>query len=163
MGAARGMTEASDCHLPEGLHYLVEQHVWARPEPHKGRNPASHPRLVVVGVTDVFQALAERIMFFTPRRVGRAAKRGGPLAIVESGKWLGVVPSPVNGEIVAYNEAVCEDPTLLNSDPYGKGWVARVRIGDWSVEQAGLVTGEHGIAYYRRYLEAEEIRCRASA
>jgi glycine cleavage system H protein len=153
------MTEVSDCHLPESLYYLVEHHVWARPEPQEVPGETLEPQLVVVGVTDVFQALAERMMFFTPRRVGRVAKRGGPLAVVESGKWLGIVPSPVNGEIVAYNEAVSEEPALLNSDPYGSGWVARVSVREWAVEQAGLVTGEHGIAYYRRYLEAEGIQC----
>jgi len=154
------MTEGNGCNLPEQLHYLIESHVWARPEPHKVRHPMPDERLVIVGVTDVFQALAERIMFFTPRRAGHRARRAKPLASVESGKWLGVLPSPIDGDIVGFNDAVVEDPTLLNSDPYGQGWVARLRVTNWSVQEAGLVHGEHGVALYRLHLASEGINCR---
>lgn len=151
---------ADNCVLPEDFWYLVEHHVWARPEPLKVRHPILANRVVKVGVTDVFQALAQQIMFFTPRRVHREVTRGRPLAVLESGKWLGVVPSPVGGEIVGYNPAVADDPSVLNRDPYHEGWIARLRVLRWDLEQQGLVTGADGVAFYRQLLEREGICCR---
>lgn len=154
------MTDTSNCNLPVDFYYLVEHHVWAKPEPFHVHHPVPANRVVKIGVTDVFQALAEQIMFFTPRRVRREVKRGHPVAVLESGKWLGVVPNPVDGEVVEYNPAVSEDPTVLNRDPYHEGWIARVRVLQWDVEQQGLVTGDEGVASYRQFLEREGIRCR---
>jgi glycine cleavage system H protein len=151
---------SDNCLLPEDFWYLVEHHVWARPEPFHVRHPTPANRVVKVGVTDVFQALAEQIMFFTPRRVHRQVGRGRPVAVLESGKWLGIVPSPVNGEIVEYNAAVAEDPGVLNRDPYQEGWIARVRVLRWDLEQQGLVTGTDGVTFYRQSLERDGIRCR---
>jgi glycine cleavage system H protein len=151
---------SDNCVLPEDFWYLVEHHVWARPEPLQVHHPTPVNRVVRVGVTDIFQALAEQIMFFTPRRVHREVKRGRPVAVLESGKWLGVVPSPVNGEIVGYNAAVAQDPSVLNREPYHEGWIARVRVLRWDLEHQGLVTGAEGVAFYRQFLEQEGIRCR---
>lgn len=154
------MSDADNCNLPANFHYLIEHHVWARPEPLHTRHPMPTNRIVKIGVTDVFQALAEQLMFFTPRRVKRHVDRGGPVAVLESGKWLGVVPSPVEGEIIEYNPALSEDPSILNRDPYYEGWVARVRVMEWDVEQRGLVTGAEGVAAYQQFLALEGIRCR---
>lgn len=63
------------------------------------------------------------------------------------------------GEVAEVNPAVVADPSLINSDPYGAGWVARVRPVDWAADSAGLATGAEGIAAYERFLEAEGISC----
>lgn len=147
------------CVLPEDLHYLVEHHVWARPDP-VGAGPDDV--LITVGITDVFQALTQRIMFFTPRRVGREIRQGDPIAVLESGKWMGTIPSAIEGEIAEFNRALGDSPTLLNRDPYGQGWVARLRTTESALERQGLVTGPQGVAFYRSLLEAGGIGCEKS-
>jgi glycine cleavage system H protein len=69
------------------------------------------------------------------------------------------VPSPVDGEIVEVNEALAGEPTLVNSDPYGAGWIARLRAVDWPGQSAALASGEAGLADYVAFLDANGIRC----
>jgi glycine cleavage system H protein len=143
------MTRVNNCNLPEDLYYVVEKHVWARPE----------GELVTVGMTDVAQNMAKAIVAVTSKAVGVTVKKGRNIATVESGKWVGAVPAPVSGEIVAVNEALATSPGLLNSDPYGAGWVVRLRPSDWGADAADLVTGPEGVEAYRRFLDAEGISC----
>src|SRR6266511_3226509 len=104
------MTQVNGCNLPEDLHYLVEKHVWARRE-------NGH---VVVGLTDVAQSLAHKIISVTLKKPGKKLAKGKSLGTVESSKWVGPVPAPVAGEVVEVNEALSSDPGLLNRDPYGE-------------------------------------------
>jgi glycine cleavage system H protein len=91
--------------------------------------------------------------------VGVTVKKGRNIATVESGKWVGAVPAPVSGEIVAVNDALAASPGLINSDPYGAGWVVRLRPSDWEADAADLVTGPEGVEAYRRFLDAAGISC----
>ena len=143
------MATVSGCNLPEDLHYLVERHVWCREE----------DGIVTVGVTDVAQNLAKTIIAVTPKKLGKSVAKGQSLATVESGKWVGPVPSPVNGEIVEVNQAVVGEPSTINRDPYGEGWVVKLRASDWAADSADLATGPDGIEVYRRFLESEGITC----
>ncbi len=143
------MSTVVGCNIPEDLYYLIEKHVWARPQ----------DGLIVVGLTDVAQHLAKGIISVTTKRVGRALQKGKSIGTVESSKWVGPVPAPVGGEIVAVNEALTSDPGLLNRDPYGEGWIARLRPDDWDAESADLVTGADGVAAYQAFLEREGISC----
>jgi len=143
------MTQVNGCDLPEDLHYLVEKHVWARRE-------NGH---VVVGLTDVAQSLAGKVISATLKKPGRRIAKGKSLGTVESSKWVGPVPAPVAGEIAAVNDALPGNPALLNSDPYGEGWIARLVAEDWEADAADLVTGVEGIEAYRAFLDAEGIAC----
>lgn len=147
------MAIVNNCNLPHDLYYVVEKHVWAR---------RGDDGLVTVGMTDVAQNLAKTIISVTPKSVGRTVAKGRSLATVESGKWVGPVPSPVTGEILEVNEALVSTPSTLNRDPYGEGWIARLRPEDWDADARDLVTGEDGIEAYRRFLEAEGIECEAA-
>ena len=109
------MTTVNNCNLPEDLYYVVGKHVWARPE----------GELVTVGMTDVAQSLAKTIVAVTAKAPGKAVQKGRNIATVESGKWVGPLTAPISGEIVAVNDALMVSPSLINSDPYGAGWVAR--------------------------------------
>ena len=111
-------------------------------------------------MTDVAQSLAKTIVAVTPKAAGKAVAKGRNLATVESGKWVGPVTAPISGEIVEVNEALVVSPSLVNSDPYGAGWVARLRPADWEGEADDLVTGVEGVEAYRQFLVAEGIRCR---
>lgn len=143
------MAVVNNCNLPEDLYYIVEKHVWARRD----------GDLVTVGMTDVAQNLAKTIIAVTPKAAGKPVKKGRNIATVESGKWVGPVPAPVSGEIAEVNENLRTTPSLINSDPYGEGWVARLRPEDWETDAADLVTGADGVEEYRRFLDAEGIAC----
>jgi len=143
------MTLVNNCNIPEDLYYIVDKHVWARRE----------GELVTVGMTDVAQHMAKTIVAVTPKAVGAAVKKGRNIATVESGKWVGAVSAPVSGEIVAVNEALATSPGLINSDPYGAGWVIRLRPTDWGADATDLATGPTGVEAYRCFLEAEGISC----
>jgi glycine cleavage system H protein len=110
-------------------------------------------------MTDVAQSLAHTIVAVTPKAPGRSVEKGRNIATVESGKWVGPVTAPVGGEIVEVNEALAGSPSLVNTDPYGEGWVVRLRPSDWEADLSDLVTGPEGVEAYRRFLDAEGISC----
>ena len=143
------MSEVNGCNIPDDLYYVVEKHVWARLEGTE----------VVVGLTDVAQNMAKSIISVTSKGAGKPIKRGKSVATVESGKWVGPVPSPVEGQVVAVNEALVANPGLLNSDPYGAGWIARLAPTDWSVDVVELATGADGVAAYQAFLDSQGISC----
>jgi glycine cleavage system H protein len=144
------MTDVRGCTIPEDLFYWIEKHVWVRDD---------GDEVLTIGVTDPAQHLAARVVAVTAKRAGRVVERGQSVATIESGKWVGPVPSPVNGEIVEVNPALAGAPTLVNSDPYGEGWIVRVKASVWSVQRAELHTGPHAIDSYRAFLEQEGISC----
>ncbi len=143
------MPLVNDCNLPADLYYVVDKHVWARLD----------GDLVTVGMTDVAQHLAKTIIAVTPKAAGKTVARGRNIATVESGKWVGPVPAPVSGEIAEVNTALTTSPSLINADPYGDGWVARIRPSAWDAEAVDLASGPDGIEAYRRFLDAEGISC----
>lgn len=141
--------EVRGCRFPEDLYYWVERHVWARPEGDE----------VVVGMTDPAQKMAGKILYVSPKKVGRTVTRGESVGTVESGKYVGPVPSPVAGEIVAVNETIKKQGSVVNEDPYGAGWVARIRPSQWDQDAAALVTGPAAVEAYRQKLEADNVSC----
>lgn len=144
------MATVNNCDIPEHLHYWIEKHVWARPE---------GDGTVTIGITDVAQHMASKIIAVTPKKVGRALGKGQSAATVESGKWVGPVATPVSGEIVAVNESLKADPGLVNTDPYGAGWIVRVKASNWDAEKGDLVTGPAGVVAYQQALDAQGITC----
>jgi len=64
---------------------------------------------------------------YTPKKPGRTVERRKSVATIESGKWVGPVPTPLTGEIVEVNEALKTNPALVNDDPYGQGWIAKIK------------------------------------
>ena len=143
------MSLVNNCNIPEDLFYVVEKHVWARRD----------GDLVTIGMTDVAQNLAKSIVAVTPKAAGKPVKKGRNVATVESGKWVGPVPAPGGGGSVEVNQALTTSPGLINSDPYGEGWVARIRPEDWDADAADLVSGAEGVEAYRQFLDAEGISC----
>jgi glycine cleavage system H protein len=143
------MPAVRHCNLPDDVYYIIEKHVWAR----------KVGALVEVGLTDVAQNLAKSIVSVTPKKVGRTLRAEQSIATVESGKWVGPVPCPVAGVLAEVNSAVVAQPGLINSDPYGAGWIARIEPTDWEADSAGLVIGAEAIAAYEQFLEREGISC----
>jgi len=105
--------------FPDDLYYDRE-HNWARVD----------GQTVTQGLTDFGQAIAGEIIYVEAPRVGREVKQGEAFMSMESGKWVGRVRATVGGRIVAANDALEFDSTLVNSDPYGAGWLARIDMAD---------------------------------
>jgi glycine cleavage system H protein len=95
--------------------------------------------MLVMGVTDMFQKMAGEIIFVEVPAVGRKLEEGQPFASIESGKWVGRLKAPVNGEIAEANAELADFPYLMNESPYGEGWVIKIRPADTG-ELARLMT-----------------------
>ena len=142
------MATVRGCNIPEDRYYWVEKHAWATLEA---------DGTVQIGITDVAQHLAKGIVNATPKEIGRTVQKGKSAGTLESGKWVGPVTSPVSGEIVAVNESMKAKPSLINSDPYGEGWFARIKPTDWASESASLATGDAAVAAYRKFMEEQNL------
>jgi glycine cleavage system H protein len=115
----------ADASYPEDLLYH-EEHDWARIE----RDEATF------GITWYAQDQLGEVVFFDPPAVGTQVTKDEPYAEVESVKAVSDVFAPLSGEIVAVNEALGEKPETINDDPYGQGWMVRIRLGDPSETDA---------------------------
>lgn len=138
------------CELPDDLWFDVEKDVWV------GANPDGTLRM---GMTDPAQTRAGKILYLRIR-AGKHITEGKSLATVESAKWVGPVPSPIGGTVLASNPEVMENPNLINQDPYGRGWMLTFQPGDTgSLEAQGLLRGEAAVNAYRVKLQAEGLTC----
>jgi len=115
------MTTIGEYEFPDELYY-DQEHVWARVE----------GDMVTIGMTQFGQDLAGEIVYVEVPRVGREVSQGEAFMSMESGKWVGRVRSPVSGAIVEANEEVEWESTLVNEDPYGEGWLAKIEASDLS-------------------------------
>jgi glycine cleavage system H protein len=120
-------------HYPEDLLYHSE-HDWARIDP-------GAPDVATLGITWYAQDALGEVVFFEPPAVGTTVTKDEPYAEVESVKAVSDVVAPLSGEIVEVNEALCEEPGTINADPYGEGWLVRVRPSDPS-ERDGLMDAD---------------------
>jgi len=104
---------------PDDLLYNAE-HDWARIEGDEA----------VLGITWHAQDALGEIVHYEPPAVGDAIQKGESYGEVESVKAVSDLVSPLSGEVLAVNDAVVGAPELVNDDPYGAGWLVRIRLGD---------------------------------
>jgi glycine cleavage system H protein len=104
---------------PDDLRYHQE-HDWVRIEDAEA----------TFGITWYAQDALGEVVFYEPPEVGSQASKDEAYAEVESVKAVSDVYAPLSGEIVAVNGAVAEKPELVNEDPYGDGWLVRVKLSD---------------------------------
>ena len=83
-----------------------------------------------LGVTDYAQEQLGEVVFFDPPEVGKTIAKDQPYAEVESVKAVSDVIAPLSGEIVEVNESLGDSPEKINEDPYGEGWLVKVRLSD---------------------------------
>lgn len=83
-----------------------------------------------VGITDFAQEQLGDIVFIEVPDVGKELLKGDDVAVVESVKAASELYSPVNGEVVASNDALGDAPEIVNSDPFGEGWFFKIRLSD---------------------------------
>ncbi len=140
MGTVRG------CDFPEDLYYNVENNVWARRE---------NDGTATIGLTAYAASLAGEVVSYTPKKVGKDVKKDKSCATVESGKWVGPAKVPVAGEVVEINGALVSKPSLINEDPYGAGWLIKIKPVDWDTDSGDLKTGADALAAFEVKMESE--------
>ena len=113
--------------IPTELRYCTS-HEWVRLD----------GEIATVGISDHAQHELTDVVFVELPAVGRAVDAGDPTAVVESVKAASDIYAPVGGEVVEVNPEVEADPALVNTDPYGKGWIFKLRVKD-AAEVASLM------------------------
>ena len=103
--------------VPDNLRYR-ESHEWI------------DPQTGAVGITDHAQHELTDVVFVEPPKVGTRVKAGDQVAVVESVKAASDIYSPISGEIVGANSALSGDSSLVNSDPFGQGWIFKIKASD---------------------------------
>ena len=126
------MPTVRGCNLPDDLLYDVENNIWYRD---------NGDGTVTVGMTAVAAAMAGQLVAFTAKKAGRPVQAGKSCATIESGKWVGPAKLAFDAEVIEVNDALTGSPKLANSDPYGAGWLVKVRPKDWAAAKASLVAG----------------------
>ncbi len=144
------MALINGCELPDDLFYFLEgnQMSWVRFEGEEA----------VIGLTDPAQTRAGKIVVIRVKSEGASRPRGKPLATIESGKWAGAVLAPLTGVVVKPNEELASHPELINTDPYGKGWIVRVKMSN-PEEKASLLSGQRAMERYRELIGRDGIKC----
>ena len=126
--------------VPEDLKY-AKSHEWVR---------AESDGSVTVGITDHAQDQLGDMVYVEVPETGRTLAAGEACAVVESVKAASDVYAPLAGEVTAVNEALAGAPETVNQDPYGQGWLLRMKPAD-----AGALDGLMDAAAYKAFLESE--------
>jgi glycine cleavage system H protein len=110
----------ADANIPDNLLYTEEHEYVLR----DGEDQ------IVVGITDFAQGELSDIVFVELPDVGNSYAKTEPFGTIEAVKAVSELYTPVGGEVVAVNEALQDDPAVVNRDPYGEGWMVRLRINN---------------------------------
>ena len=106
--------------------------------------------VATIGITDYAQKELGDVVFVELPQVGSELEAGDELGSIESVKAVSELFSPVSGKVVEINEALADNPALVNTDPYGDGWMIRIHVSD-PTEVEELMTAEE----YEEYIEKE--------
>ena len=115
------MKEINDLNLPENIKY-TDQHEWAEKD----------GEIIIVGINDYAQDQLGDIVFVELPEVGDIFAQGEEFGTVESVKAVSEIYIPVSGEIIEINGELEEDPEIVNTSPYDKGWIAKIKPSNLS-------------------------------
>jgi len=124
--------------VPENLYYTKE-HEWLKVE----------GDTAIMGITDYAQKSLHEIVFVDLPEVGRKVKQMESIGTVESVKAVSEIYTPISGEIIEVNTELNEKPELVNQDPYGKGWIAKIQPENLEKELKNLMTPQQ----YKEHLK----------
>ncbi|MEM6278282.1 MAG: glycine cleavage system protein GcvH [Verrucomicrobiota bacterium] len=108
--------------VPDHLRYS-DSHEWIDP---------ADPAAASLGISDHAQAELTDVVYLELPEVGRVVSKGEAIAVIESVKAANDIYAPVSGEVVEVNEALAEAPEPVNEDPYGAGWMIKLKLSDVS-------------------------------
>ena len=145
------MAEIKGYNMPDDLYYH-EEHSWARVDGTK----------VTVGMTDFFQKEAGDVVFVDLPEEEDDVTQGEVCGKIQSRKWIGKLVAPVSGEIAELNEDLEDDTSLINTDPYDKGWILVIEASDLESELDNLIHGEDVATFIEKDIQrAEEEKAKA--
>ena len=124
--------------VPENLYYTKE-HEWLKVQ----------GDTAIMGITDYAQKSLHEIVFVDLPEVGRKVKQMESIGTVESVKAVSEIYTPISGEIIEVNTELSEKPELVNQDPYGKGWIAKIQPENLEKELKNLMTPQE----YKEHLK----------
>ncbi len=126
--------------IPKELKY-AKTHEWIRVEKEMG----------TVGITDYAQEQLTDVVFVELPQIGKVVSKGEAVAVVESVKSVSDIYAPVSGEVLEVNKELENKPGLINEEPYGKGWIFKIKIKN-PKELDFLLSAEE----YEKSIKAEE-------
>lgn len=132
------MVKVNDYEVPEGLYYTKE-YVWVRVEGEKAR----------IGITDYAQKQLREIVFVELPSAGGTIKQQEPFGSVESVKAVSDLIAAISGVIDQANKKVVETPALLNTDPYGEGWLLIVSPANLDQELKELMNFDKAVEWHK--------------
>jgi glycine cleavage system H protein len=145
------MAEIKGYNMPDDLYYHQEDS-WARVDGDK----------VTIGMTDFFQKEAGDVVFVDLPDEEDEVAQGEVCGKIQSRKWIGKLVAPVSGEIVEINEDLEDDTSLINSDPYGEGWILVIEASDLDGDLGKLIHGDAVADFIESQLQkAEEEKAKA--
>ncbi len=125
--------------FPNELKY-TKDHEWAK---------ADGAKHVIVGVTDHAQSALGDVVFCELPKTGRELKEHETFGVVESIKAVSDLYSPIAGKVVESNSALVDNPSQVNSDPYGSAWMIKLEVADSAAALAGLMDASAYTAYVK--------------
>ena len=131
--------------MPDELYYQ-EEDTWVKVEDGNVR----------VGMTDFYQKLAGDTTYVDLPFEGDEVAQGETCGKIQSAKWVGKFVSPVSGEIIEVNEELEDDCTLINKDPYGKGWIMLVKPTNLEQDLESLIHGDGVEPWIMKKMEEAE-------
>lgn len=139
------------CDFPEeGILYDVENQMWVRFDDDGN---------VTAGLTDIGQHIAGDLLYVKPKQVSSDVPKGKRAAIIESGKYVGPINAPLTGKIIEVNQAVTDNARLVNEDPYGEGWIIRLKPSKLDSERDTLMAGRTAMEAIREKMSRESWDC----
>lgn len=136
------MMRTHDYEIPDELCYSKE-HEWTRLEGEYG----------VVGITDYAQKALHEIVFVETPAVGSELEQMEMMGVVESVKAVSDIFAPISGEVVEVNQDLAESPELVNKDPYGAGWVAKILPANLKNDLENLMSAQQYADHLRKLEE----------
>jgi len=117
---------------PDELRYL-DSHQWVKVEQDRG----------TIGITQYGQEKMGEVIYVELPQEGKKILKGESFSTLESVKAAYDVPSPVSGEVIEVNEKLRDNPSLINSDPYGEGWLIKIKLFNLSEVESLLTSSEY--------------------
>jgi glycine cleavage system H protein len=124
------MVKIEGFEFPED-YYFHKDHMWVKLEDGKAR----------VGYNAWAADAAGKLVSIKTRPAGKEVKEGKTLGSIESGKWVGSLKMPISGNVLEINPKLSEDPSIINEDPYGEGYVALVEPSSLDSDISNLIKG----------------------
>ena len=132
--------------IPENLYYIKE-HEWILIE---------NAGTAKIGITDYAQKALREITYFYAGKKGAKVKRMETICKIESRKCAAEILSPLSGVVLRFNNAISENPDIINQDPYGKGWITIIRPTSLDKELEKLLKPELYAEYIKEITKIDE-------